>query len=83
MSPYDISKEYIERNLLERYIVDSIDVYEKSSQRTEVVSIAGTPELDGFTFVNTIGIEARRFFDFSVPIDGSKQIVLAFNIKRR
>ena len=83
LSPYDISKEYIERNLLDRYIVESIDVYQKPSQRTEVVSIIGRPETEGFTFINAIGIEAIRFFDFSIPIDGSKQIVLAFNIKRR
>lgn len=83
LSPYEISKEYIERNLLDRYIVESVDVYQKPSERTEVVSIDGSPETQGFAFVNTIGIQAKRFFDFSIPIDGSKQIVLAFNIKRR
>lgn len=83
LSPYDISKEYIERNLLGRYSVESIDVYQRPSERTEVVSTIGSPELEGFVFDNTIGIQTSRFFDFSIPIDGSKQIVLAFNIKRR
>lgn len=83
LSPYDISKEYIERNLLDRYFVESIDVYQKPFSRTEVVSTTESPEIEGFVFANTIGIQAKRFFDFSIPVDGSKQVMLAFNIKRR
>jgi hypothetical protein len=83
LSPYDISKEYIERNLLDRYFVESIDVYQKPFSRTEVVSTTESPEIEGFVFANTIGIQAKRFFDFSIPVDGSKQVTLAFNIKRR
>jgi hypothetical protein len=83
ISPYQISKEYIDRNLLNRYIVDSIDVYQRPYSRTEIVSSELSPEYEGFGFINTIGIQAMRFFDFSIPIDGSKQVMLAFNIKRR
>jgi hypothetical protein len=83
ISPYQISKEYIDRNLLNRYSVESIDVYQRPYSRTEIVSSELPPEQQGFEFVNTIGIQAMRFFDFSIPIDGSKQVMLAFNIKRR
>jgi hypothetical protein len=83
LNPYGVSKEYIERNLLDIYSVESIDIYQRPSTRTEVVSIDGSPEQQGFVFVDSIGIEAKRIFDFSIPVDGSKQTVLAFNIKRR
>lgn len=83
VSPQDISKEYIERNLLERYSIKSIDVYQRPFAITEIVSVPGSPEDEGFTQVDTIGIAEQRFFDFSIPIDFSKQVVLAFNIKRR
>jgi hypothetical protein len=58
-------------------------VYQKPFSRTEVVSTTESPEIEGFVFANTIGIQAKRFFDFSIPVDGSKQVMLAFNIKRR
>lgn len=83
VNPYELSKEYIDKNLLNRYSVESIDVYQKPYSRSEVVATGSSPELEGFTLSNTIGIQATRFFDFSIPIDGSKQVVLAFNIKRR
>lgn len=82
INPYDISREYIERNLLGRYRVDSIDVYQKTSSTTEVISTDVNPESNGFEFINTIGIQQESFFDFSIPVDSAKQIVLAFNIKR-
>jgi hypothetical protein len=83
IGPYQISKEYIDRNLLNRYSVESIDVYQRPYSRTEIVSGELSPEQQGLEFVNTIGIQSMRFFDFSIPIDGSKQVMLAFNIKRR
>lgn len=83
ITPYELSGEYIRRNLLDRYAVQSIDVYQKESLIPGVVSISGSLDGEGFSYVNTIGIEEPRSFDFSIPLDGSKQIVLAFNIKRR
>jgi hypothetical protein len=78
-SPYTLSREYIERNLLDRYYVDSIDVYTRPSTVTEVVSVIDT---SGFTMVDTIGVQQKSFFEFSIPVDGSKDVSLAFNIKR-
>jgi len=83
LSPYEISKEYINRNLLYRYSVESIEVYERPFSRTEVVSIEASPESEGFKMVDSIGIQESRSFDFDIPVDGTKQILLAFNIKRR
>lgn len=83
VNPYETSKQYIDRNLLNRYSVESIDVYQRPNSRTEVISLDTSPEQEGFTLVNTIGIQQVRFFDFSIPVDGSKQVALAFNIKRR
>ena len=84
VNPYDISKEYIERNLVHRFTVESIDVYELNSSVTELVSTSADPASIGFVHVDTIGIQTQQpIFDFSIPTDGSKQIALAFNIKRK
>lgn len=79
VDPYTLSREYIKRNLLDRYYVDSIDVYARPSELTQVVPSLGT---SGFTKVDTIGVQQNLFFEFSIPVDGSKDVSLEFNIKR-
>lgn len=79
---YELTKEYIAKNLLDKYYVTSIDVYSKPYQITQVVSSETDPELTGFFKADVINIESRKYFEFSVPVDKSQQIALTFNINR-
>lgn len=79
---YDLTKEYINKNLLDRYYPVSIEVYSKPDTITQVISTQDNPEINGFSKIDTIDIQSRRYFEFSVPVDKSQQISLAFNIKR-